>query len=909
MSASPSNVPGLRFFEALYRRLAWLYPDAFRRTHGTEAVEFFRDRYRNAYQQRGWPGALAAAGRAYRDLLVSALLARWDDSRFRRTGSPGRLDRPKWEVVATIARDTVYGIRALLRAPGFALIAVATLALGIGANTAIFSVVNGVLLRPLPYPEPDRLVNVWQINHEWLDWPDPRYQDLGAKFPVSMPITWDWVERATALESVGAYDTGRPGMKSGDRVEQMWTAEVTSGVFDALAVPPHLGRVLVDDDDRVGAAPTTILSYGFWQRQFGADSAVIGRSLALDASSYLIVGVMPDGFYFPDPSVQAWTTLDDEAKQRPRDWQFLQAIGRLRPGLSVEAGQLEMEAMNARLIEDTAGEHEFGVRLIPRTTEVVGDVQRALLVLIGAVGLVLLIACANIANLLLVRATARRRELAVRAALGASRARVMGQLLTESLVIGMAGGVVGLGLAVATFKPLLAFLPSSLPRTDEIILDYRVLLFSLAASLATGILVGVLPALSVSRTAITDVLREGGRGFSGSGGRRRAHNLLVSSEIALAFALLVGSGLLVKSFVRLTSVERGFDAANVSMIFITLPQERYGDNERRNAFLTGFRERLAALPGALNVGFADNMPFGGGTSSNTVTVETASGPQEVNLQYSTVSADFFDALGIPVLAGRSFSNADGAGSPPVVIVSEGAAREMWPDQDPVGMRMRRGKLEGDGEWKTIVGVVPDTRHRRLDIEPRPKYYEPVRQVRRTAYIAVVKTQGDPNALSGAARNILAELDPSIPVPRVTTLERQIANTVAMPRFRTLLVTMLAALAGLLAVVGIYGVMAYATAQRTSEIGVRIALGAQARDVVGDVLKRGAMLAGIGLAVGAAMAFAAVRVLDSLLYQTSTHDPAMFVGAGIVLGVAALLASYLPARRAARVDPVEALRTE
>jgi putative ABC transport system permease protein len=907
MSAPSSNVPGLRFFEALYRRLAWLYPDAFRRTHGTEAVEFFRDRYRTAYRQRGWTGALGAAIRAHRDLIVSALFARWDDRPFRRSGSPGW---PSREGVATTARDAVYAVRTLWRAPGFAVIAVATLALGIGANTAIFSVVNGVLLRPLPYPEPDRLVNVWQINHEWLDSPDPRFRNLGAKFPVSAAVTWDWVERATALESVGAFNTNRPAMGFGDRVEQMWTAEVTSGVFDALAIPPHLGRVFIADDDRIGAPLTAVLSHGFWQRQFDGDSAVIGRTVTLDGDAYAVIGVMPDGFYFPDPSVQVWTSMEDEAKQGGRTWQFLQAVGRLRPGLSLATAQLEMEAMNVQLQEDTAGEHKFGVLLVPRTTEVVGDVQRALLVLIGAVGLVLLIACANIANLLLVRATARRRELAVRAALGASRGRVMGQLLTESLVIGLMGGLVGLGLAVATFKPLLAFLPSSLPRTDEIFLDQRVLLFSLVASLATGILVGVLPALSVSRTGITDVLREGGRGFTGSGGRRRAHSLLVSSEIALAFALLVGSGLLVKSFVRLTTIERGFDAANVSMIFVTLRGERYADAERRNTFLAGFQERLAALPGALSVGFADNMPFGGGTSSTTMTVETATGPQEVSLQYSAVSADFFDALGIPVLAGRLFSDADRAGSPPVVIISEGAAREMWPDEDPVGLRMRRGYLDAtDEEWKTIVGVVPDTRHRRLDIEPRPKYYEPVHQVRRTAYIAVIKTQGDPNALSGAARNILGELDPTIPVPRVATLEQQIANTVAMPRFRTLLVTMLAALAGLLAVVGIYGVMAYATAQRTSEIGVRIALGAQASDVVGDVLKRGAVLAGIGLTVGAGLAFAAVRVLDNLLYQTNTHDPAMFVGAGIVLGVAALLASYVPARRATRVDPVEALRTE
>lgn len=901
--------PGLRFFEACYRRLLWLYPADFRRAHATETVEFFRDLYRDGYRRRGLAGALIKTGRAFRDLIVSALLSHLDGPRW--SGNSSRPhDKQKKELVMTTVRDVVYAVRALVRAPGFALIAIITLALGIGANTAIFSVVNGVLLRPLPYPEPDRLVNVWQVNEEWLDNPDPRFRNLGAKFPASARVVWDWVERATALESVGAYKWNRPALDFGDRVEQVWTAEVTSGVFDALAVPPHLGRVFVVDDDRVGAASTAVLSYGFWQGQFGGDSAAIGQSITLDGSGYVIVGVMPDGFYFPDPATQVWTTLDDEAKQRPRDWQFLEVIGRLRPGLSVAEAQLEMEAMNAQLIEDTAGEHEFGVRLILRTTEVVGDVQRALFVLIGAVGLVLLIACANIANLLLVRATGRRRELAVRAALGASRGRMVGQLLTESLVIGLMGGLVGLGLAVATFKPMLAFLPSSLPRTDEIFLDQRVLLFSLVASLATGILVGVLPALTVSRTGITDVLREGGRGFAGDGGRRWAHNLLVSSEIALAFVLLVGSGLLVKSFVRLTSIERGFDAANVSMVFFRLPQATHDNTERRSTFLMRFHERLAAFPGVQSVGFADNMPFGGGTSSTNMTVETASGPKEANLQYSAVSADFFDALRIPVLAGRSFTDADRLGSRPVVIVSEGAARELWPDEDPVGMRMKRGDLEEtDGEWRTIVGVVADTRHRRLDIDPRPKFYEPIHQVRRTAYIAVIKTQDDANALSGAARNILSELDPTIPVPRVATLERQIANSVAMPRFRTLLVTMLAGLAGLLAVVGIYGVMAYATAQRTAEIGVRIALGARSGDVVGDVLKRAAGIAAVGLAIGVGIALAAVRVLGTMLFETTVYDPMMFVGAGTLLGLAALTASYVPARRATRVDPVEALRAE
>ena len=901
--------PGLRFFEACYRRLLWLYTADFRHAHSTEAVEFFRDLYRDGYRRRGLAGAVTKAGRAFCDLILSAFLSRLDNARGSGS-SPQPRHKQEREPVMTTVRDLVYAVRTLARAPGFALIAIITLALGIGANAAIFSLVNGVLLRPLPYPDPDRLVNVWQVNEEWLDSPDPLFRNIGELFPVSMAVANDWVERATAFESVGAYGTQRPTLDFGDRVEQVWVSTVTSGVLRALGVAPLLGRTFVPDDDEVGADAVVVLGYPFWQSQFGGDSAVIGQTITLSSRTGTIVGVMPTGFRFPNTRIQLWTTLPDDRKQGGRDWQFLEAVARLRPGLSLEGASRQMEAMNAQLIEDTNGEHEYGVRIVSRTTQVVGDARLILLVLLGTVAAVLLIACANIANLLLVRATARRREMAMRSALGASRGRLIRQLLTESFVIGGVGGIAGLALAVAMFQPLLSFLPSGLPRTDEVALDHWVLLFSFGLSLVTGLIVGVLPALSASRTGITEVLQEGGRGFMGGRRRRRAHGALVASEISLAFVLLVASGLLVKSFVRLTTVDLGFDAGNLTQVYVTLPRDRYEEVERQTGFLRAFEDRLEAIPGVQSVAFADNMPFAGGTSSTTMTAETASGRQETSLQFSAVSPDYFEALGIPILAGRAFSDADRAGSAPVVIVSEGAARELWPNENPVGKRLARGDLErAEYEWRTVVGVVGDVIHQRLDREPRPKFYEPALQGWRIGYIAMIKTSGEAAPLRGAVTNALRDIDPAIPVPTVVTLASQIASSVAIPRFRTWLVTMLAGLAGLLAVVGIYGVMAYATAQRTAEIGVRIALGARSGDVVGDVLKRAAGLAAVGLVIGVGIALAAVRVLGSMLFETTVYDPMTFVGAGVLLGLAALTASYVPARRATRVDPVEALRAE
>jgi predicted permease len=705
---------------------------------------------------------------------------------------------------------------------------------------------------------------------------------------------------------VAVYSDATLTLTGDDRPERILGARVTHGIFAALGAQPLLGRVFLPEDDRIGAEPLVILSYGLWQRRFGSDAGVIGRTIELDEGRHTVVGVMPREFYFPSHEHHYWATFDDDDKRQGRDTQFLKAIAFLRPGVGIPQAQREMEAVSERIAEANPGEHEFGVNLRSYKDEVVGDVRPALLLFLGAVGLVLLIACANIANLLLVRATERKRELAVRAALGAGWKRLLAQALSESVVLSLAGGAAGLALALFGLRPLTALFPAGVPRAHEIGVDYRVLIFVAGVSLLTGLLTGLIPALAAARTQIADALQEAGRGAAGGRKRNRAEDALAVFEIALAFVLLIAAGLVMKSFVRLTSVERGFSSESLLTLSLRLSDSRY-DAERVPVFYDELYQRLAALPGVTDVAAAAQVPMLGGSSTGTTQVESQAGIEETNVNRSMVTPSYFRVLGIPVLAGRALSERDREGSPPVVVISRTMAERYWPGEDPVGRRVQLGGSDSDRPWLTAVGVVGDVRHQAPQVEPRPWLYLPIHQSTARGQTIVLETSTPPSALARLARETVWSIDADQPVSRVATLSELLRGAVAAPRFRTTLLALMAGLAIALAVVGVYGVLAHAVAVRTREISIRMALGAGRGDIVRRVLRRGVRLATVGLALGLAASVAGLRVLNAFLFEVRPTDPLVAGLAAAFLVSAALLASYLPARRAARMEPVAALR--
>ncbi len=822
--------------------------------------------------------------------------------------------------LSTLLQNLRHALRSSTRRPGFLFVVLLVFALGIGGSTVIFSVVNGVLLRPLPYPESDRLVNVWQTIPEWRETPPaPRLQAWWNRMWVSYPVYEDWLEMNRVFESIGIYAGATYVATGGDRAELVKGTRITFGVFDALGVRPKLGRAFTREDDRIGGRPLVLLSHGLWQRRFGSDPTVVGQTMVLDESQYTIVGVMPRGFYFPADG-EMWTTFSDSDRQRQRFNQFAWAVARLESDVPLERAQREMDALAAQMSEENPSTYDYGVHLISHKDEVVGNARPPLLLLLGAVGVVLLIACANIANLLLVRATERRKELAVRSALGAGRGRLLGQLLTESVALSIVGGGLGVWLAVVCIEPCVALLPSGTPRLADIVLDFRVLAFSAVLSVLTGVLVGALPALIAVRTQLTMVLNDSSRGYVGGRRRNRSQAVLVVSQIALTFVLLVGAGLLTRSFVQLTSVERGFVSENLITLRLELTGTLYSSDDRVGALYQELYERLESVPGVQAVAAATQMPFSGGTTSNTTTVETRVGLEETNVERANVSATYFRVMSIPLVSGRSFTPQDRYSDKPVAIVSQAMAQAHWPDGEAIGRRIREGSIEGDSPWVTVVGVAADVRHRGLDAEPQPKMYLPFRQgmiwqmssdgqAVSSNRTVVLKTSIDPSGVMAAARDVVRAIDPDLPIVELSTLDRLISRSVAGPRFRTILIGSLAALATVLAVVGIFGVLAYAVARRTNEIGIRMALGAARVDVVRGVLKRGLTLLTIGLAIGLVVSLAAVRALERFLFEISPTDPATLMAVALLLTSAALAASYIPARRATRVDPVEALRRE
>jgi predicted permease len=800
----------------------------------------------------------------------------------------------------SVLQDLRYGVHMLIQKPGFTLIAVLALALGIGANTAIFSVVNAVLLRPLPYDEPERLVMVWGTT--------PNIP----KETVSLPDFADWRDQNGVFEGMTAMQFTSFNLTGGDDPERLIGARVTGEFLPVLRATPALGRGFLPEEDRPGAERVALLSHSLWQRRFAGDAGIVGRTIELNNQGHTIVGVLRENFRLPSLNAQVFTPLAMNPADAGRRMDFLAALARLKPGVSPEAAEAELKTIASRL-EQQYPETNAGwtVFVIPLHEEVVGTARPALLALLGAVACVLLIACANVANLLLARAATRQKEIAIRAALGAGRRRLFRQMLLESVPLSMLGGALGFLLAVWGTDALLALAPSGLPRLGEVSVDAGVLGFTVALSLVTGSLFGLAPGLLISKTNPNEALKEGGRESAG-GGRHRVRGALVAAQLGLALVLLVGMGLMLRSFQRLQQVDPGFNPEGLLTARVTLPPARYGEPSQVAAFFAQLVARAGSLPGVQSASAVNALPVDGGGPFLSFAEEGAPEPlpgQTPDANIRVVGAEYFRTMGIPLLRGRLLAGQDADGAPRAIVVNETMARRHWPNEEPIGRRIAFDGEQGNPAWREIVGVVADIKHEGLGSDEVPAAYVPHAQRPGASMAIVLRASGDPKGLVSALRGEVQALDRNLPVYSVTTMDEVMSSSVASQRFGLLLLGIFAGVALVLAAVGIYGVMSYTVAQRTHEIGVRMALGAGRRDVMRMIVWQGMALALVGLAAGALVAGAVGRLLSSMLFEVSPADPAAFLGASVVLALAALLACFVPARRATKVDPMVALRAD
>jgi putative ABC transport system permease protein len=834
-------------------------------------------------------------------------------------------------MIRDLLQDTRYGARVLRKSTGLTSVAVLSLALGIGAISTIFSFVNGIMLRPLPYHEPERLV---KLDESALKRGMP-------SMSVSFPNFLDWREQNHSFEDIACYTTGgfAIGASGGSGVvgggpatgaaepEQLSGAFVTQGTFEILGVAPILGRTFTADEDRPDHDLVVILSYGLWQRRFGADPNILGQTVLLNNRPRVVIGVMPNGFQFPEIA-EAWGPMALTPKEFTRTDHGLDSIARLKPGVTLEQAQAEMITIASNIEQQNPVTNEgLSVNVIDLRASLVGDYKKALLILLGVVGFVLLIACVNVANLLLARATSRQKEIAIRAALGANRRRIFRQLLTESLLLGVISGALGLVLALWGMDLLLAAIPIDIPFWMKFDLDGRVLGFTAACSVLTGFVFGTAPALEASNPDLNETLKEGGRSGAGSG-RHRLRSLLVVAEIALSLVLLVGAGLMMRSFLSLQQVDAGINPEGVLTMNIGLPGAKYPTPEKRLAFFSQLLDRVRAIPGVQSAGTNSGLPLAGNNWGRTFTVEgfpVLSFGETPIINHCVISPGYFRTMGIPILKGRDFDERDiapakvpqltvrGESMPGaatgVAIIDERLAREYWPDHDPIGKRIRFGPPEDNEPWHTIVGVVGEVKHERLDASTRKSVYLPHAQVPIGGSRLAIRTDGRPESLIGAVRNQVRELDPDLPVSRIMPMTEVVARSVWQPRLYTALFGVFAAVALILATVGIYGVMSYAVTQRTREIGLRMALGAQRKDVLKLVVGQGILLAAIGVGVGLGAALALTRLMSTLLFSVTATDPITFAAVSVLLAGVAIGACFIPARRAARVDPMIALRYE
>jgi predicted permease len=803
--------------------------------------------------------------------------------------------------------DIRYALRALRRSPAFALAAVLTLALGIGANSAIFSVVNSVLLRPLPYAAPERLVMVWG-----------RYPQFG-RTSTSIPDFRDWRDQTTGTFAAMAARRGAAFVLTGmGEAEQITGDRVTANFFQTLGVRAARGRTFLPEEERVGGDDdVVVLSDGFWRRRFGADPAVVGRAIQLGGRPYTVVGIAPKDFRF-GRAVDVWATFRVDTADAGRRSESLTVFGRLKPGVTVQQAGADVAAVVRRLAEaypETNG--NLFTEVISMQEDVVGGVRKALFTFMAAVGLVLLIACANVANLLLARAAAREREVAVRVALGAGSMRLVRQLLTESAVLATVGGALGLVLAVWAVTAVRTASTQFLPRQTEVHIDAAVVLFSLVLAAVTGVLFGLAPAVRLTRGALQGMLREGGRGLAGSGGAARLRSSLVLGEVALALMLLVGAGLLVRSFEQLQRVDLGFRPEGVLTYRVIFPAARFRDPEQLPTLYQAILDRTRALPGARSAAISGDLPMMG-ASYITFAVEGRPAPSQAapdrapeDVQPFTVSPEYFATVGVPLRRGRLFEPSDGPGAPRVALVNEEMVRRYFTDgRDPIGRRVTFGDpADTASTWWTIVGVVGNVAQEGVTAVPYAQLYRPVAQAPSRGVFVSVRTDRPPTTLTAPARAALRAVDRDLIMNDVQPLEARVAESIARPRVSVLLLAVFAGIALALAAVGIYGVMAYTVAQRRREIGVRMALGASTGSVVRLVVGQGMRPALVGIGVGLAAAFAASGLIASLLYGVSAGDPVTFVLVPLFLAAVAALATYIPARRATRVPPTVALQSE
>ncbi|HEX8148155.1 MAG TPA: ABC transporter permease [Pyrinomonadaceae bacterium] len=815
------------------------------------------------------------------------------------------MSRETWgfAMLENLLQDVRFGARVLAKHKGYTAVAVLTLALGIGANTAIFSVVNAVLLRPLPFEGPERLVRVFGTSarrsnfsrpHSYLNFADLRAQNQ-------------------TFEAMAAY-TGSTSALSGDDAPEQISGAIASGdIFLVLRTKPLTGRLLTPEDEKPGGSPAVVISHGLWQRRFGGDPQIVGRTIRLDGREREVVGVTPADFRFEfiPGALDFWTAIDPGANEyKQRGAIFLEAIGRLKPGVSAEQANADVSVVAARLEQQYQDSNAgIGARIAPAQEQLVGDLRPMLLVLLGAVGFVLLIACANVANLTLARAAGRHREIAVRSALGAGRGRIVRQLLTESLLLALSGGLLGLLFALWGVKLLSAFVPENVPRFGETSTDLPVLGFTLGASLLTGLLFGIAPALQSSRFDLNEALKEGGRSGTDGRGRTRIRSALIVVEVALSLVLLVGAGLLVKSFFKLSNTDPGFDPGNTLTASVSLATVRYDTDEKIADFFRRLIERVRALPGVVSVGAVTPLPLSDNNFAFSFSV-VGQPPLPPGTRQSAsariVTPDYFRAQGVPLRAGRVFTEQDKAGAPDVIVVNEAFARRYLAGEEPLGQRLRLGINDIEGE---IVGVVGDIRGASLATPGAPEYYIPEATVAFSDVTLVVRTTNDPASVTAGLRQAVAEMDKDQPLYDVRTMDSLVARSVARQRFSMTLIGVFAALAMLLAAVGIFSVMSSLVAQRSHEIGIRLALGAQPRDILSMVVRHGMALTLAGLALGLAASFALTRLMSGLLYEVSTKDPVIYGGIAALLAAVALAACYVPARRATKVSPLVALRYE